>query len=104
MDDDQFLDAFERCEIPNDQFHHRDHVRLAWIYLRKYGFDEAALRIGQSIRNFAAHHGANSKYDQVLTVAWLRRVDDAMRSAPGVDSFGGLVDKRPELLIWPPPV
>ena len=37
MTDQEFAAAIETCRLPNAQFHHRDHLRLAWIYLRRYG-------------------------------------------------------------------
>jgi hypothetical protein len=41
LSDEEFAAAVERCEAPDDGFHHRDHLRLAWIYLRRYGAAEA---------------------------------------------------------------
>jgi hypothetical protein len=35
MNDRDFVDAFENCAIASHDFHHADHVRLAWIYLRE---------------------------------------------------------------------
>ena len=48
--DDEFRRSFERCEIPNDEFRHRDHLRLAWIYLRESDVSTAAARVGQRTR------------------------------------------------------
>ena len=36
MTDSEFVDSFEDCTLPSTAFHHRDHVRLAWIYLRRH--------------------------------------------------------------------
>jgi len=47
MTDTEFLRAFENCEIANGDFHHRDHIRLAWIYLQLYG-GQAAPRMAAS--------------------------------------------------------
>ncbi len=72
MNDHEFARAFENCELSNESFHHRDHLRLAWIYLKLYGEQEAATRIAASIRNFAAHFGKTDKYHETVTVAWMR--------------------------------
>jgi hypothetical protein len=29
--DDEFLRAFFSLSLPNSEFHHRDHLRLAWL-------------------------------------------------------------------------
>jgi hypothetical protein len=72
--DAEFAQAFESCALSNESFHHRDHLRLAWIYLQRYGEQEAGARIAASIRNFAAHFGKTDKYHETITIAWLRLV------------------------------
>ncbi len=97
MTDEEFVDAFETCRLPNERFHHRDHLRLAWIYLRRYGARDAPARIAESIRRYAAHHGKPEKYHETLTVAWLRLVaNSAARSA--ALGFEDLLAASPELL------
>lgn len=72
MNDSEFARAFESCELSNESFHHRDHLRLAWIYLQRYGEQEAGRRIAASIRNFAEYFGHTDKYHETVTIAWLR--------------------------------
>jgi hypothetical protein len=98
LTDLEFVRAFEACELANDNFHHRDHVRLAWIYLQLYGELEARERIAEAIRKFAAHHGKSDKYHETITVAWLRLVWNAMARAPLDASFEDLTIAAPELL------
>src|SRR5262249_60865903 len=64
MDDREFVAAFEACEIANTEFHHADHIRLAWIYLRKFGLLDAFERFTTSLRRFAAHHGKPERYHE----------------------------------------
>jgi hypothetical protein len=91
--DDSFAAAIERGEVPEGGFHHRDHLRLAWIYVRRYGREEAGARIAETIRRFAAHHGQSAKYHETMTQAWLLLV----AGAPGA-SFEEAMAGRPELL------
>jgi len=40
MTDDEFLGSFMNCTLPAHAFRHRDHLRLAWILVRRAaGFD-----------------------------------------------------------------
>ena len=87
MNDDEFVAAFESCELPNEQFHHRDHLRLALIYLRRYGYAGARVRIPEAIRAYAAHHGAPGKYHATITIAWLRLVELAAKGCGAQDIF-----------------
>jgi hypothetical protein len=98
MSDDAFVEAFESCALPKGAFHHRDHIRLAWLYLRQHDFPVAAGRIEQSIRRFAAHLGISEKYHHTITIVWLRLVATALRKSPGTGTLENLFEQHPELL------
>jgi hypothetical protein len=96
--DDEFKDAFERCAIPNHAFKHRDHIRLAWIYLRESDFDGATRRLTEGIRRFASHHGSGQRYHETLTQSWARIVALAIAATPGAASVDELLATHPHLL------
>ncbi len=98
LSDDAFVDAFESCTLPKQSFHHRDHIRLAWLYLREGELPVAAARIERSIRGFAAHLGVSEKYHQTITFVWLRLVEAAMRQFPGGGTLEDFLRQHPELL------
>lgn len=98
LTDPEFVRMFEGCELTTDNFHHRDHIRLAWIYVQRYGELEARVRIAGAIRKFAAHHGKSDKYHETLTVAWLRLVACAVSRAAQGASFEQFTIEAPELL------
>jgi hypothetical protein len=98
MTDQEFLDAFEASRIPASEFHHRDHLRLALVYLQRYGAGAAASRIAESIRRYAAHLGKAHKYNETVTQAWLQIVHAAAAGdIPGA-TLDQLVASHPELL------
>ena len=74
MDDADFIHAFETGALPNSAFHHRDHVRLTWLYLRRDGPALGADRIENGIRRFAAAQGAAQLFHMTLTRFWIRLV------------------------------
>jgi hypothetical protein len=96
--DEAFRRAFERCTIPNEAFRHRDHIRLAWIYLRDSDLDGAITRITESIRRYADHHGASGRYHETLTQAWARIVALAIAATPRAASVDELLAAHPHLL------
>jgi hypothetical protein len=98
LSDLEFVRAFEACELPNESFHHRDHIRLAWIYLKSHGEVEARHRLGDAIRRFAGYHGKSDKYHETVTAAWLRLVASAMDRLPHGASFDDVTISAPELL------
>jgi hypothetical protein len=85
--DEDFREAFESLRIPSELFHHREHIRLAWIYSREYPREQALARMVQGIQAFAKHHGAATKYHHTITVAWMRLVWHAARSTPQAPDF-----------------
>jgi hypothetical protein len=98
MSDDAFVNAFERCELPNEVFRHREHVRLTFIYLRRHGFAEARTRISEAIRKYALHNGAPQKYHETITCAWLRIVQEAAACVPESARFADMLEAFPHLL------
>lgn len=70
--DDEFLIAFHSCTLPPEQFGHADHLRLAWLHLHRATFDEALLQVRAGIQRFARYHGAEQKYHETITTAWVR--------------------------------
>jgi hypothetical protein len=95
--DQDFREAFESLKIPNEMFHHREHIRLAWIYSRQYPQEQGLALMVQGIQAFAKHHGAAAKYHHTITVAWMRLVRQASRLAPSAPDFNTFASAHPRL-------
>ena len=81
MHDREFVDAFERCTLPPDQFSHRAHVRLAWLYLRDGSLLEALPRFVDGLKRYAGSLGASAKYHETITWAYLFLIHERMAGA-----------------------
>jgi hypothetical protein len=78
-------------------FGHREHLELAWRYLRLYPLDEAAEAMVAAIRHVAQLHGAADKYHETITRAWLHFV--AVHTQRwGAESFEEFIERNPDLL------
>jgi hypothetical protein len=95
--DQDFLRAFEDLSFPADLFHHREHIRVAWLYLKSSDATRAAERMSEGIRRFANHHGATQKYHHTLTLAWMRLVADALVETPEGYTFEQFITTHPQL-------
>jgi len=71
LSDDEFLDAFHSCRLQNDEFRHGDHLRLAWIHLRRAPFEQAVVQVRSGIKAFALHHGVPQLYHETITLGWM---------------------------------
>ena len=97
MTDDEFLQQIEACTLPKEAFTHRNHVRLAWLYLTDRAGGDPDTRIAETIQRYATSIGAATKFDQALTLKWMRRVESAIAEAPG-GTFDGFIEQHPGLL------
>jgi hypothetical protein len=77
--DRRFLEAFENCELSAAEFHHREHLRLAYLYCSLQPADAALAAMRRGLQRFLAHVGAPaSKYHETMTAAWLLAVQHFM--------------------------
>ena len=98
MTDIELARAFERGEVPNAEFHHESHVRVAWAYLTESAsIADATDRMVAALRRVAASAGKSEKYHHTLTLFWMAAVADAGRDMRGAPA-GDVLRAHPELL------
>jgi len=95
--DEEFLRSFEDLSFPADLFHHREHIRVAWLYLKSTDAKRAGERMSEGIRRFANHHGATQKYHHTLTLAWMRLVAAALVETTEGHNFEQFITANPQL-------
>lgn len=97
--DRRFLQAFESCQLSRGGFRHRDHVRLAYIYLRLHDREQALELLRSGLQRFLAHLGAPpSMYHETLTQAWLLAVDHFLHCTGATHDFDGFAAEAGWLL------
>ena len=95
--DEDFLRAFENLSFPVDQFHHREHLRVAWLYLKSCDATRATERLSAAIRRFANLDGATERYHHTLTLFWVRLIAVALVETPEGCAFEEFLAAHPEL-------
>jgi hypothetical protein len=103
MTDADFLRRFEDSTLPTSDFHHRDHVRLAWLYLRRYSALEALARFVEGLRRFAAANGKPGLYHETITWAYLLLIHERMARTEA-ETWEEFAQANPDLLTWNPSV
>lgn len=100
MTDQDFISAFEACTLPPADFHHRDHVRLAWLYLQREPLLAALGRFCAGIQRFAAAAGRPERYHVTITWAYMLLIHERMeRGGPGL-SWAEFAAGNPDLFDW----
>jgi hypothetical protein len=73
------VEGFESCTTGADDFKHRDHLTVAVWYLRNSSPEQAFQRMCSGLLRFLDHHGVGrAKYDERLTMKWIRLIQDAI--------------------------
>jgi len=96
-DDDGFAAAFFSGRITNEDFHHRDHLRLAWVQIQRLGLASVSDVVTRAIREFATRYGSADRYNDTMTRFWLRAVGIGIRQHPDL-TFHELLTAEPHLL------
>ena len=82
MSDREFVEALEACTLPSELFDHREHVRLAWLYLREEPVLDALPRFIASLKRYAGSLGASAKYHETITYAFMFLINERMQRVP----------------------
>jgi hypothetical protein len=91
MTDVELTRALERGEIKD--FHHASHLHVAWVYLTEStSVQQAARKMRNTLRRFAAAAGKPEKYHETITLFWVHllahatsraeRLEDIVRANP----------------------
>jgi hypothetical protein len=101
LDDDAFVRAFAALQVAPGCFHHRDHVRLAWLYLRRHPVTEALELYAAGLKRFAASVGKPGLYHETITWAFLLLIRERAERRPHA-TFDAFANANPDLLTWEP--
>lgn len=69
------VDRLDRCLLAKEEFHHRDHLAVASMYLYSSDFESALDRMRTTLKRFAGHHHVSGLYHETLTRFWLQQVE-----------------------------
>lgn len=101
MDDLTLMAAFEAGQAPAGGFHHEQHVRVAWNYLRGHALATALARFSDGLKRFAAAQGQPTVYHETVTTAFVLLINERIdRSMPS--DWDAFAAAHPDLLAWKP--
>jgi hypothetical protein len=74
----RLVDRLERCLLGKEEFHHRDHLTVAVVYLYASDLETAVGRMRATLKRFAAHHQVSGLYHETLTRFWLQQAEQGL--------------------------
>ncbi len=100
VEDKDFLRRFEAYSLSPDDFDHRSHIRMAYIYLCRHDTQATCRAVRHALRGFLSHIGVepSSKYHETMTRAWVLAVRHFRALAPATCSASEFIDANPKLL------
>ena len=99
MSNEEFIRYFESDAVPENSFHHADHVRLAFAYLCQYPVLQALEKFSSALKRFAVARGKTQLYNETITCAYffLSRERMARSEGAGWEEFAR---QNADLLTW----
>jgi hypothetical protein len=93
------VSEFEQGRAPGD-FHHADHVRVAFAYVSRFPFLEAVERFSAALKRFAVSKGKPNLYHETITWAYLFLIRERIARSGCNQSWEEFAVCNSDLLIW----
>jgi hypothetical protein len=103
MTSSELFDSFVDTSLPADQFHHQQHVHVAWMFVRKYGMPAALAEFSSAIKRFADPKGATGLYHETITWAFLLVIAERQAGKPA-RAWAEFEADNGDLLVWKPSI
>src|SRR5947207_2690648 len=100
MEDEDFIRRFEDCTLPAEGFHHREHVKMVWLYLRRYSLLETLPRFSERLKRFATAHGKPNLYHETITWFYVLLINERMERNGQKQSWKDFSETNADLLNW----
>lgn len=97
LSDTEFENQFINCNLDPSIFNHAAHLRLAWIYIKKYGLAKAEELIQDQLKKYVAHVGAKDKYHTTLTIVAVKAVAHFIQQS-NQSNFKEFIKMHPQLI------
>jgi hypothetical protein len=92
---------FEAGTIPFEHWHHREHIKAAYLYLQRAPLVEAIERMRQSLKALNAAHRVPDDpqrgYHETMTQAWMRVVHETISAHGPAENADAFFARHPQL-------
>jgi hypothetical protein len=99
VSNEELIHRFEADAIPEDAFHHADHVHLAFAYLCQYPALQALEQFAGALKRFATARGKADRYHETITHAYFFLIRERMAKLQTVN-WDEFEKQNSDLLAW----
>ncbi len=100
MTDQELIKHLEAGTLPHEGFHHREHVRAAFLYLTEYPVLEALQAFSKALRRLAENRGKPQAYHETITWAYVLMIQERMKRAGKKQGWEEFAESNSDLLAW----
>jgi hypothetical protein len=103
LSDEDLLNQFTDGTLPAASFHHSNHVRVAWLFVLRYGVPRALTEFSVALRRFAEAKGAPNLFHTTITWAYVLLINERQERCPAA-TWDAFAAANADLLTWKPSV
>jgi hypothetical protein len=103
MHSSELFDRFVDTTLPAGEFHHQQHVEVAWLFIQKFGMPAALREFSDAIKRFADAKGATGLYHETITWAFLLIIAERQARC-GAVTWDDFAAANADLLVWKPSI
>jgi hypothetical protein len=100
---EELMRRFIDTTLPAAEFHHEQHLQVAWRFVRVHGMPAAIGEFTMALRRFAEAKGAHRLYHQTITWAFLLLIAER-QARTNADTWEQFAGANPDLLAWKPSI
>lgn len=100
MTDEELIERFENCTVSGASFHHPDHVKVVWLYLRGNSVLKTLSRFSEGLKRLAMANGKPNLYHETITWAYVFLINERMKRNGGEQSWVEFVESNADLCDW----
>lgn len=101
--DEELLTQFEDASLPAAMFTHRQHVRVAWLFVMRHGMPDAIAAFSTALRAFADANHAHNLFHATITWAYLLLIHERQQQCQAKD-FATFAARNADLFAWKPSI
>jgi hypothetical protein len=101
--DEELLAQFEDTSLPTSLFDHRQHVRVAWLYVMRHGMPGALTVFSAALQRFAIAKGAHTLFHVTVTWAYLFVINQRQQEC-AAGTWDAFANQNADLLRWKPSI
>jgi hypothetical protein len=100
MSNEELISRFEDCTLPAESFHHADHIRVVWLYLRRHSVLETLERFGEGLKRFATANGKARLYHETISWAHVLLINERLQRDDAAKGWQEFAEANKDLFDW----